>query len=118
MQRIIILFLVVAFAFLFSKFQINKAQNQNCECRFIVESLKEMNEIKAGMTRKNLLDKFKTEGGISTRTSSRYVYKKCDYIKVDVKFKPVADERNNSIESPNDEIVKISKPFLEYVIID
>lgn len=75
-------------------------------------------EIKPGMTRKDLLRVFTTEGGISTRTQHTYVLKQCPYIKVDVEFLPAGNEQDHHAEMPEDKIVKISKPYLEYSITD
>src|SRR5882724_5816733 len=58
---------------------------------WIAKSLKEIESVKVGMTRVDLLRVFKEEGGISTRTWRRYVYRDCPYIKVDVEFEPVVD---------------------------
>ncbi len=69
------------------------------------------------MTRRELLAVFETEGGISTRTQRQYVYKKCEYIKVNVKFEPVV-RQDKFGESPNDKIVEISEPYLQYAITD
>lgn len=111
MQRIVIAFLVGIVVIFIADFQKSAAQDDKCDCRFVGESLEEISKIKSKMTRKDLLEIFETEGGISTRTFNHYVYKKCAYIKVDVEFKAVEDEQN-------DEIIKISKPFLEYAIAD
>jgi hypothetical protein len=85
---------------------------------WIAKSLKEIETIKVGMTRADLLRVFEEEGGISSRTSQRYGYRNCPYVKVDVVFEPV-DKPNDSL-SPNteDKIIKISKPFLELPIMD
>ena len=48
-----------------------------------------MQAIKVGMTRRDLLTVFMPEGGISTRLFRRYVFRGCQYIKVDVEFTPV-----------------------------
>jgi len=84
----------------------------------IQKIIEDINAIKPGMTRADLLKIFTTEGGISTRTWQRYVYKRCPYIKVDVEFKPVGDEGGKPQETPEDIIIKISKPFLEFSIMD
>ncbi|HEY1218858.1 MAG TPA: molybdopterin-dependent oxidoreductase [Bryobacteraceae bacterium] len=102
--------------------------------RWIRENLPELESIQAGMTRKDLLKVFMSEGGLSTRTWQRYVYRKCIYVKVDVEFAPVgpvtprpapvADSRawdrtlDSLGESPDDRITKISKPYLELSIRD
>ena len=67
------------------------------------------------MTRQDLLSMFTTEGGISSRQQRTYVHKQCPYIKVDVKFKPVGP---GDKETPEDQIVEISKPYLQLSIID
>ena len=85
---------------------------------WIAKSLKEIETVKVGMTRADLLRVFKEEGGISTRTWRRYVYRDCPYIKVDVEFEPVGEPENKTLQSPRDKIIKISKPFLEWSIID
>jgi hypothetical protein len=84
---------------------------------WIVKSLKEIESVKVGMTRGDLLKVFGEEGGISTRTWRRYVYHECRYIKVDVEFEPIGEPEKPS-QSPRDKIIKISKPFLEWSIMD
>lgn len=71
-------------------------------------------DVKAGMTRKDLLRVYTVEGGLSTRTHRTYVLKGCPYIKVDVEFRPIGDVQNGLIQSPNDQILQISKPYLDY----
>jgi hypothetical protein len=85
---------------------------------WIAKSLKEIESVKVGMTRVDLLRVFREEGGISTRTWRRYAYRDCPYIKVDVEFEPVGEPENKVSQSPEDKIIKISKPFLEWSIID
>jgi hypothetical protein len=89
----------------------------SAQARWIGASLKEMQSIKVGMTRGDLLKVFMEEGGLSTRTQRRYVYRRCGYIKVDVEFAPVGNPDSHD-ESPADRITKISKPFLEWAIMD
>ena len=85
---------------------------------WIAKSLKEMEGVKVGMTRADLLKVFEEEGGFSSRTSRRYVYRNCAYIKVDVEFESVSKIENTPKENGNDKIIKISKPFLEWSIMD
>jgi hypothetical protein len=75
-------------------------------------------DIKPGMTRKNLLRVYTVEGGLSTRTQRTYVLKGCPYIKVDVKFLPVGNVQDGLTQDPNDKIQEISKPYLDYSIMD
>jgi hypothetical protein len=71
-------------------------------------------DIKPGMTRKDLLKVFTTEGGLSTRTQQTYVLKQCPLIKVDVEFLATANKQDQFAEMPEDKIIKISKPYLDY----
>jgi hypothetical protein len=75
-------------------------------------------DIKPGMTRKNLLRVYTVDGGLSTRTQRTYVLKGCPYIKVDVKFLPVGNVQDGLTQDPNDKIQEISKPYLDYSIMD
>jgi hypothetical protein len=84
--------------------------------RWIIASLKEIQTIKVGMSRGDLLKVFITEGGLSTPQQRRYVYRDCPYIKVDVEF--ASTEEGQPVERQEDRIVKISKPFLEFGIGD
>jgi hypothetical protein len=80
----------------------------------ISDILKECESVKPGMTRADLLKIFTTEGGLSGQQGRRYVHIRCPYIKVDVEFAPTKSGQ----EQATDIITKISKPFLEWSIID
>lgn len=86
--------------------------------KWVARSLREMQTIRPGMTREDLLKVFQEEGGLSTRTTQRYAFRECPYIKVDVTFKAVGDLEDQSTKSPKDTISRISKPFLEWSIVD
>jgi hypothetical protein len=75
-------------------------------------------DVKPGMTRKDLLRVFTTEGGLSNRSRRTYVLKPCPYIKVDVEFTPATNEEDRLTEMPEDKIATISRPYLEYSIMD
>ncbi len=87
------------------------------QARWIAANLPELESIKPGMTRKELLRVFREEGGISTRLQRRYVYRRCGYVKVEVEFS-AAGPPNQQGEGQDDLITKISKPFLEFAIMD
>ena len=82
---------------------------------WLEEVMRSISTIKPGMTRRQLLRILTTEGGLYSRREGRYVYKHCPYIKVIVKFQPSDDSMDFG---PDDKIVEISKPFLEFVISD
>jgi hypothetical protein len=96
------------------------AQERNV---WVGNALQEMEAIKPGMTRGDLLKTFTTEGGISARTQRTFVSRECGYFKVEVEFKPVGPDRDDkgrfTLEGdPRDIIVKISRPFLQFSISD
>jgi hypothetical protein len=86
--------------------------------QWVAGCLKEIQNIKVGMTRKQLLEVFTTEGGLSTRTWRTYVYHKCPYVKVDVGFKPIGNESDKLGERDEDVIATISMPYWQWPIMD
>jgi hypothetical protein len=74
-----------------------------------------VSNIKAGMTRQALSGSFEGDGGLQSRLHGRYAYKHCRYIKIDIEFSSVDDGLDFS---PDDKIVKVSRPYLEYPISD
>jgi hypothetical protein len=79
--------------------------------QWIADSLREIQSLKPGMTRADLLKIFEEEGGLSTRFERRYAYRDCPYIKINVKFDPTS-------ERPDYKISQISQPFLEWPVTD
>jgi hypothetical protein len=86
--------------------------------QWIATALRSIQAIKVGMTRSELMKVFTTEGGLefkSATTSQRtYVYRKCPYIKVDVKLaisSPYED-------LPTDKITELSRPYLGWTVAD
>ena len=80
--------------------------------------LRRVATIKPEMLRKDLSRVFTTEGGISTRTQRTYVYRQCPYIKVTVDFEPTTNPSTDFDQRPNDRIIRISQPFIQYSIMD
>jgi hypothetical protein len=81
----------------------------------VERALEVISKLKPGMTRADVLKEFTTEGGISAPSWNHHVYKLCPYIKIDVKFDvpPGSDK-----ELTTDQIVSISKPYLQFSIYD
>jgi hypothetical protein len=83
-----------------------------------------MQAIQPGMTRKDLLVVFTTEGGLSTGLRRTYVSQECPYFKVDVEFQAVGrpnrdrEGRVTLVEDDRDIIVKLSSPFLQFNVMD
>jgi hypothetical protein len=86
--------------------------------KWIAKALRRIQKIRPGMHRSDLEKIFTTEGGLSTRTWRRYVLSECRYIKVDVQFKAATDKPEDIKEDPNDIITSISKPYLQWNILD
>ncbi|HUK91220.1 MAG TPA: hypothetical protein VLZ81_12515 [Blastocatellia bacterium] len=91
---------------------------------WLSNALKEAETIGVGSTRAALLKVFTTEGGLSTGLQRTYVHQQCPLIKVDVEFAAVgrperdAEGRVTVIESGDDVIVKISRPYLAWPVDD
>jgi hypothetical protein len=100
------------------------SQGSPPQIEWVAHSLKEMQTIKVGMTRGELMKVFTTEGGVFSALSRTYVYKGCLYFKVDVEFRPVGRpvrDRGGRValtEAKDDVIMKISKPYLDWSIMD
>jgi hypothetical protein len=86
--------------------------------KWIAKVLRQISKIKPGMRRKDLLSVFTTEGGLSTRLQRTYVHVECPYIKVNVRFTAVNNERNTLQEDPDDLIESISQPYLNWGVSD
>ena len=91
---------------------------------WVSRSLGEMETIKPGSTRRDLLSVFTGDGGLSTGLRRTYVYSECSMFKVDVEFQAVGrpardtEGRVTLIESPDDVITKISRPYIARPISD
>src|SRR5262245_50539467 len=91
---------------------------------WVRQALSEIETVKVGMSRGQLLSVFTTEGGLSSGLQRTYVYRQCPNIKVDVEFEPVgrpardAEGRVTLVESEQDRITKISRPYLAWGIYD
>jgi hypothetical protein len=101
-------------AFLSLALQAQRNDDTAAHVQWVENALKDIQTIKVGMTRRDLLQVFTTEGGLSSPRSRQYVYKKCPYFKVHVDFELSG---NKAVESPDDKIINISKPYIERSII-
>lgn len=84
---------------------------------WVAKSLKEMQTIKVGMTRGELLKVFTVEGGMSSRTGEQFVYRACPYFKMRVTFQPDGKD-TGYFGNLDDKITKISEPFLQWQVSD
>jgi hypothetical protein len=92
--------------------------------RWVGNALLEIETVKVGMTRGQLLAVFTMEGGVFSGLRRTYVYRRCPTIKVDVEFEAVgrpsrdAEGRVTMVESDDDLIMRISRPYLAHQVID
>jgi len=77
------------------------------------EALQETSKLKPGITMDKVEVTFVLDGGMHFRRTSRYSFRKCPSIKVDVEF---SGSRADS--SPTDRIIKVSRPYLELPAYD
>lgn len=102
------------------------AQTPSCQdhVTWVADVLKRMQTVKPGMTRGDLLKVFTTEGGLSTGLQRTYVSRDCPMFKLDVQFEAVgrpghdADGRVTLIEGPDDIILSISTPYLQFRVMN
>jgi hypothetical protein len=86
--------------------------------------LKRMQTIKPGMTRRELLTVFRTEGGWSVGLRRTFVSRDCSFFKVDVEFDAVGmpnrdrGGRVTLVEDNRDIILEISQPYLQFPFAD
>ena len=91
---------------------------------WVASVLERMQTIKPGMTPEDLLKVFTTEGGLSTPLHRRFVSRDCPYFKIDVDFDAVGrpnrdkDGRVTPDEDNRDIIVSVSRPYLQFSIMD
>jgi hypothetical protein len=90
----------------------------------VSDVLKQMQTITSGMSRERLLTVFTTEGGLSTGLQRTYVSRECPYFKVSVEFDSVGRSNRDDagrvtlVEDNRDIIRTISRPYLEFSIMD
>ena len=102
----------------------SESQARSDHVVWVADVLKRIQTIKVGMTRSELLTVFTTDAGLSTGLQRTFVTRDCPYFKVDVEFTAVgrtnrdSDGRVTLVEDARDVIVKISKPYLQFPILD
>lgn len=101
-----------------------RTESSQSHTAWVADVLKRMQTVKVGMTRSELLTVFTTEGGIYTDLQRTFVSRDCPYFKVDVEFEAVGRPSRDSqgrvtlVEGSRDKIVKISRPYLRFSVLD
>ncbi|HEX3435393.1 MAG TPA: hypothetical protein VHT24_01400 [Pseudacidobacterium sp.] len=81
-------------------------------CSIVAEALKDYEHLKPGMKRGDVEAYFKAAGGMTFRDKTTYVYKSCEYIKVDIGFQ--RDPNTTTDFSSNDIVTAISPLTVGY----
>jgi len=104
--------------------QAHQGQSPQDHVAWVAQALKRIQTIKPGTTREALLTVFTTEGGLYTGLQRTFVSRDCPFFKVDVEFQAVGRsnrDRNGRVtlvEGSQDIILKISRPYLQFSIVD
>lgn len=112
-------------------------QTEASHLEWLESVMHQMETIKPGMARAELLTVFTTEGGLSSRERRTFVSRQCRYCKVDVSFELVGQPNGRPsycipveglppcdptvpifTESDQDRIVTISRPYLQLTVMD
>jgi hypothetical protein len=88
-----------------------------CTCDSIDGSMKSVAELTAGKTRRGVERSWREDGGLQSRARSRYIFRNCSKIKIDVEFE-LAPSTPKFGSSPEDKVKTVSKPYLELPAYD
>ena len=82
--------------------------------------LKDFEKMKPGMSREEIKQFFPRDGGVHSVSKERFVHPECPFFKVDVEFDFELDpnDQNRPVWSDEDQAKKISKPYIEGIILD
>lgn len=86
-------------------------------CGMVQRALADSQRIKVGMTRTQLEKYFVADGGVQFPNNWRYVYPKCEYLKLEVEF-TAGPTRGQALSSPDDTVTRVSKLFVDYPVKD
>jgi len=113
MKAVVLVAVVCSCMLLFRQAPRQSAKSEQPCCALVKTALDDMNQIKVGMTRRELELHLDPDGGLQFAGEGRYVYPQCEYIKVDIQFKP-APPPKGEVLSPEDTVTKVSRPYIAY----
>jgi hypothetical protein len=86
-------------------------------CSIVVAALEAVSRIHAGMSRAEVEKVFTVDGGIIIRDKTRYSFRDCHSIKVEITFD--RDKLTPGvIGAPKDTVKAVDRPYIEYPIAD
>ena|SRR5215831_13285203 len=109
--------LMIGWVILTSGVLLVHAQKATEQCHAITEVLQVVNGLKPGASRAQLEKAFLLDGGMQFAGHTRYVFRTCHYIKLDVIFAGDGIDRRTELLS-TDKIVNVSKPYLDFPVTD
>jgi hypothetical protein len=90
-----------------------QSQGGDCRsCSVVERALRDLQSVKIGMNRRELEKYFVVAGGMTFRDHTSYVYRDCEYLKVDVDFE--LDAQSGNRFSPEDKISAMSQIVAVY----
>lgn len=88
-------------------------------CALVQKALADSQHVRPGLKRKEVEGYFTPDGGVQSPPDTRYRYRGCDCIKLDVQYKASPAARGNPFAtSPDDVVRSVSKLYIEYPITD
>ena len=85
-------------------------------CALVEEALKTVQGLTPGTPRSKVELDFRADGGLQQIPGpTRYLFKKCPLIKIEVEFTHFEGQQDGM---PSDQVVKVSRPYLEYPASD
>jgi len=89
------------------------APQERHECPAVLHALEARSKLKVGTTRREVEKLFDRDGGLQFPESTRYVFRECREIKVDIEFKHVPSG-TGPLLSDEDTVTKVSTLYLQY----
>ena len=89
------------------------SSNPSC-CSIVQAALESVDRIKTGEQRAALEKEFVQDGGLYSRSETRYTFRACPSIKIRVTFSLDAAYKDFVTGSSMDTVKSVSKPYIEY----
>lgn len=92
-------------------------QRTSCDsCAPVEDALKVVQGLTPGTPRSKVELDFEPDGGLQPIPGpTRYLFKKCPLVKIEIEFTHFEGQQDGL---PSDQVVKVSRPFLEYPASD
>lgn len=96
----------------------SKPAPESC-CSIVEQAIAAANAVEPGMTRAEVEKEFVEDGGAQFfGQPTRYVYRRCTQIKIDVDFAVPGPAKSPGVPNPQDRVKSVSRPYLEYMFMD